>query len=324
MLAVFKTILTNSNANDELSSTLTCIWNLCFDEKICELLRKEKEMLSQIAALKNNSPSDDIQRKAAGILFTTNDLIKKPKPEQTSPNRQKHGGLDTSTTSNVHTQLYDKQKSHIMISYNSSSREMCLRIKDELKARGFSVWIDVEQIYGSTLATMADAVENAAVFLMCVSEKYYQSPNCRLEAEYAVRLQKPIIPLIMQADYMPLGWLGIIIGGKIYYKFAAASGLKLNFEQVFGNMLKEINRYFDEPSSTGTSYTKLNKSRQSSVSTYSTSAAHSNNPYNNNLNGSDYAKASLINNYKTVNGNDSSKSMNLIHLKNIKTSYFNP
>lgn len=32
---------------------------------------------------------------------------------------------------------------------------------------------------------MAEAVENASVFLMCVSEKYYLSPNCRLEAEYA-------------------------------------------------------------------------------------------------------------------------------------------
>lgn len=200
MLNVFKMILNNSSASEELGNTLTCIWNLCFDEKICELLRKEKEILGLITGLKNNSPSEDIQRKASGILFTTNDLIKKAKIE-TSPNRKQ---LDTSMA-NASGQLYDKQKSHIMISYNSSSREMCLRIKDELKSRGFLVWIDVEQIYGSTLATMAEAVENSAVFLMCVSEKYYQSPNCRLEAEYAVRLQKPIIPLIMQADYMPLG-----------------------------------------------------------------------------------------------------------------------
>lgn len=222
MLNVFKLVLANSSVNEELGNTLTCIWNLCFDEKICEMLRKEKELLAQIAALKNNSPSEDVQRKAAGILFTTNDLVKKTlavantnKSSETSPtNRKQH--LDTSTSAILghhhhhssqhhHHQLYDKQKSHIMISYNHSSRDMCLRIKDELKSRGFSVWIDVEQIYGSTLATMAEAVENAAVFLMCVSEKYYQSPNCRLEAEYAVRLQKPIIPLIMQSDYMPLG-----------------------------------------------------------------------------------------------------------------------
>lgn len=112
------------------------------------------------------------------------------------------------------------------------------------QAKGYQVWIDVEQIYGSSLATMAEAVENASVFLMCVTEKYYLSPNCRLEAEYAVRLQKPIIPLIMQQDYMPLGWLGIIIGGKIYYKY---TGGKQAFDyQTFSNMTKEINRYIDD------------------------------------------------------------------------------
>jgi hypothetical protein len=131
-----------------------------------------------------------------------------------------------------------------MISYNSGSRDLCLRIRDALKEKGYRVWIDVEQIYGSSLASMAEAVENASVFLMCVSEKYYLSPNCRLEAEYAVRLQKPIIPLIMQPEYSPLGWLGIIIGGKIYYKFAASARERL-FEQTFAQMVKEINRYVD-------------------------------------------------------------------------------
>jgi hypothetical protein len=77
MLSVFKLILGNSNANEELGNTLTCIWNLCFDEKICDLLRKEKEILSLISNIKNGSPSEDVQRKAAGILFTTNDLQKK-------------------------------------------------------------------------------------------------------------------------------------------------------------------------------------------------------------------------------------------------------
>ena len=39
---------------------------------------------------------------------------------------------DNSRKSNDPTSL-DKNKSHIMISYNCGSREMCLKIKDELK-----------------------------------------------------------------------------------------------------------------------------------------------------------------------------------------------
>lgn len=45
---------------------------------------------------------------------------------------------------------------------------------------GVEVWIDVERMGGSTLSAMAEAVENAAVVLICMSEKYKQSPNCRL------------------------------------------------------------------------------------------------------------------------------------------------
>ena len=44
---------------------------------------------------------------------------------------------------------------------------------------GYKTWIDVEQMGGSTLDAMAGAVENAAVVLICASEKYKDSPNCR-------------------------------------------------------------------------------------------------------------------------------------------------
>lgn len=46
----------------------------------------------------------------------------------------------------------------------------------------------------------------------------------------------------MQADYMPTGWLGIIIGAKIYYKFLPTDS-DLKFSQSFASMLKEINSY---------------------------------------------------------------------------------
>lgn len=48
-----------------------------------------------------------------------------------------------------------------------------------MQAENYKVWIDYEQMGGSTLQAMAEAVENAAVVLLCMSEKYKQSPNCR-------------------------------------------------------------------------------------------------------------------------------------------------
>lgn len=99
-----------------------------------------------------------------------------------------------------------------MISYNSKSREACLKIKNELEKVGFRVWVDVESIYGSSLQAMADAIDSSFCVLMCVTEKYKESNYCRLEAEYVVQQSKPYIPLYLQAGYKPNGWLGLVIG----------------------------------------------------------------------------------------------------------------
>jgi len=48
-----------------------------------------------------------------------------------------------------------------------------------LKADGYDVWIDLEQMGGSTLEAMAKAVENASVVLICMCRKYKESRNCR-------------------------------------------------------------------------------------------------------------------------------------------------
>ena len=70
-----------------------------------------------------------------------------------------------------------------------------------------------------TLEAMAKAVENAAVILVCVSERYKESPNCRSEAEYAYQLKKDIIPLKMQRNYTADGWLGMFVGTKLWIDF---------------------------------------------------------------------------------------------------------
>ena len=77
---------------------------------------------------------------------------------------------------------------HIMISYNSASRELCLKIKKEIESMGHKVWIDVNTISGSSLESMATAVENSWCVLMCVTEKYRQSINCQAEAKNDLNL----------------------------------------------------------------------------------------------------------------------------------------
>ncbi len=62
----------------------------------------------------------------------------------------------------------ETSKQHqIMISYNSQNRDMCLDIKNQLEKLGFKIWIDVENIHGSSLEAMATAIENSDCILIC-------------------------------------------------------------------------------------------------------------------------------------------------------------
>ena len=57
---------------------------------------------------------------------------------------------------------------------------------------------------------MSDAIDNAEVMLYAVSEKYKESGNCRLEANYAHQQDVDMIPLMVQEDYKAKGWLGLV------------------------------------------------------------------------------------------------------------------
>ncbi|RNA07786.1 hypothetical protein BpHYR1_034465, partial [Brachionus plicatilis] len=126
-----------------------------------------------------------------------------------------------------------ENQNQIMISYNSKSRPICLNIKKGLEKNGYKVWIDVESIYGSSLEAMANAIESSFCVLICITENYKESNFCRLEAEYCVQKNRPFIPLILQKGYRPNGWLGIILGTKIFIDFS-----KYDFEKA----LFEVNR----------------------------------------------------------------------------------
>eukprot|EP00026_Physarum_polycephalum_P004226 Phypoly_transcript_04243.p1 GENE.Phypoly_transcript_04243~~Phypoly_transcript_04243.p1 ORF type:complete len:466 (+),score=56.39 Phypoly_transcript_04243:731-2128(+) len=110
-------------------------------------------------------------------------------------------------------------KKHVMISYNWDDQPIVIQIADAIKEHGYSVWLDIEKMAGSILGTMAQAIENAEIVVMCISQKYKDSPNCRLEGEYCISRKLPFVPLMMQHGYKPDGWLGIALGTKLWHDF---------------------------------------------------------------------------------------------------------
>lgn len=63
------------------------------------------------------------------------------------------------------------------------------------------------------------------------------------EAEYAFQQRKPIIPLMMQRAYRPDGWLGLILGSKLFYDFSG----KYSFESRMTGLLKAIQTIHNAP-----------------------------------------------------------------------------
>ena len=127
----------------------------------------------------------------------------------------------------------------MMLSYNWDHQDVIKRINTSLKGRGYIVWIDIEKMQGSTVEAMADAVEDAAVVCYGISNAYKESVNCRMEAQYAFQQQTDMVPLMLEEGYRAKGWLGMILGMRLWYGFY---GSALASEGAFERKMEELCR----------------------------------------------------------------------------------
>ena len=101
----------------------------------------------------------------------------------------------------------------------------------------------VDEILTPTVEAMADAVEGAAVMCYGISQAYKESANCRMEAQYAHQQQKDMVPLMMVDGYRPNGWLGMLLGVRLWYGFY---GSVLASEAAFEGKVEELCRELGE------------------------------------------------------------------------------
>ena len=212
-IQVLVAMVTTSSDNREKASAVKALWMLAFDDNNKSLIAQQEGALDTLRQLQH-SEDPDVQKGAAGALWEIEGKTARKQAEET---REVSGD-------------------HVMISYQWDFQEVLVEVKNKLQASGYRVWMDLEQMGGSTLETMAKAVENASVILVCVSQRYKESPNCRSEAEYAYQLRKDIIPLMMERNYRPDGWLGMIVGTKLWIDFRNSYGV----EAGVGKLLREL------------------------------------------------------------------------------------
>ncbi|KAJ7387414.1 Vacuolar protein sorting-associated protein 33A [Desmophyllum pertusum] len=210
---VLTKILQTSKENEEQASAARALWMLAFDDANKDVIRQEEGTLDTLRAL-HHSGDPEVKQAAAGALWE----------------------IEGKTARNNAETTKEVSGHHVMISYQWDAQDMLVEVKNKLQASGYRVWMDLEQMGGSTLEAMAKAVENASVVLVCVSQQYKESANCRSEAEYAYQLRKDIIPLMMQRNYKADGWLGMLVGTKLWIDFKS----KQVIDSGVGKLVKEL------------------------------------------------------------------------------------
>jgi hypothetical protein len=200
---------------EEVQNILESIWFLSFEHSSASKIHSHDKYFALLVQLAETNPNEIIQRTAKGILWQLrqtmliDNTIKKP------------------ITSN--------STQHIMLSYNHDSKDLVNKISQYLRNAGYRTWLDIDNMHGNTLDCMAHAVEQSSIIIICMSEKYKESPNCKSEAEYAYRLKKSILPILSQSKYKPDGWLGMLLGTKLYIDFT-----KSDFQSNYNKLVKEI------------------------------------------------------------------------------------
>ncbi|KAL3855599.1 hypothetical protein ACJMK2_014806 [Sinanodonta woodiana] len=229
------------------------VWYLAFckDNQIRMLEDKELKFIVQLNAIKENSKDKITIEKVDGTIWQ---LRKQLQNNDNFKDKVRSSSRQESSSDGHRTK---QKKGHIMISYSWSNKKVARKIKDNLKAYGYAVWIDIENMESSTVEAMAKAVEMSHVVLICMSQKYNQSRTCQKEAEYAYQLNKRVVVIKMEQDYKPYGWLGFIVGTDLYYDFSG----KYEFETKFEELLKRMKVLYGEGRSKTNNHTAYTKTK---------------------------------------------------------------
>ncbi|CAF1559639.1 unnamed protein product [Rotaria magnacalcarata] len=199
--------------SDEYPIAYDIIWAFSFNKDIQQQLRSNVPFMSKLIQLAKQSENEQMRKTIDGILWNL------------ELNHENHPIDDK----------HNKKVFDIMISYSHKEKVLCKQIYDELIKAGYRVWIDFDQMHGNVMDAMAQAIEQSNTVIICMSEQYRKSNYCRAEAQYAFQRERKIVPILLQKQYKPDGWLLFIIGQLLYVDFN-----KYEFPRAMQMLHKEL------------------------------------------------------------------------------------
>lgn len=138
--------------------SLKLLCQLTFNQNISADVNENAEFISLLESIKSSIPS--LQGLVETIFWNLKTSGIEDQVDVEKKESKNEGGEVAGNNESAGSGV---DGSHIMISYNSASRQLCLKVKSYLESLGHKVWIDVSNIHGASLDAMAKAVEGIVI-----------------------------------------------------------------------------------------------------------------------------------------------------------------
>ena len=134
-------------------------------QALAEMKEKTKILQNEVEILRNESVAKDKalsrERLEHQNAFYARDSIRAEQNKHAAAERVKAAQAATAA-----------DERHLMLSYCWAQQEIVLQIREELGLRGYKVWLDVEQMAGSTVDAMAEAIDLSFAVCFGISRDY--------------------------------------------------------------------------------------------------------------------------------------------------------
>ena len=183
----------------EKVGAIKLITRICFNVELCQKILKDKEFVYMVKILANQTGlHKDLRKASVDLAWITSERFQRP---------------PMTLTHEVSSQK--KAKFYVTISHDHGrGSEVGKRLKSELEMIGYDVLINENEVE-YCLDKMWKSIEESYCVILLISESYRQSIRCQAEAQYSVRLRKPIVPMVIE-DGLDLdnGWIARLIATK--------------------------------------------------------------------------------------------------------------
>ncbi|CAF1429318.1 unnamed protein product, partial [Didymodactylos carnosus] len=139
--------------------SLGLLWTMTFNDEVATILKENQKFMAHVKSLLRFD-EQDLCKVADGIVW------KLDKKAQFMAKQERDQSVIEVLASSTY--KYD-----IMISYSHNDKDLCCLIQDKLTADGYRVWFDRDNLSGSIMQAMADAIENSYLVLILVFERAY-------------------------------------------------------------------------------------------------------------------------------------------------------